>query len=841
MNRLLLRAWRKEARRSPLDRATALRTLGIGLLVILPLLGVQVLRRTQLTLHQEQAARSDTLAIMESALLVAERASVDWGHWDDAAQFVAGENPAFKQRALDSAALFDGGIVMLILGSDGQPLLTHAAPAFRLPSYQALIRCSQDNIPRLTTLRSTVRLACRTETGALYLGAISRVTDSDFSPASASSGATMAILDPLLKQESSAAIRQRLAALQRQLLFQPPGPPPPGSRVEAIQPPIHSRHGSLLAIERPSVANVLAEALLEDLPLLGAIPLLMAVLRVMQLLAQRRRRLLQRLADRQANRRIRQACRELDALMEGLGPMQREAPQRSAARPEPPPEPSGEPGAGDSAAPDREAAGAGDALARITARVQRFLHTASNLALLDPLTQLPNRRYFLQQVAEIAATHQRLRRTFAVLFVDIDKFKVINDSYGHAIGDGVLVCVCQRLANRLNPGDFLARYGGDELAVIIDLSTLVDHSSPADCNRVARQRAESLAACMADPVVVGERTIIVSLSIGITLVDPQEEDMGAVIQRSDQAMYQAKRNRLNRIIGPDDLSQAPQLSTYPLFNDLVQAISIRALQVFFQPIGDGRGPWQGMEALARWWHPREGWIPPQEFLELAEQHRQMQTLGPELIRLSLDGFLPLQRIEPGLHLYLNVSPSQLLDPALAASLLQELRQRGLTPDQLVLELTEHSILEPNPCVVENLQRLRTAGMRLALDDFGTGYSSLVLLQTIRPDVLKIDKAFTQSLGHGNETPPILELIAGLAPRMQLDLIAEGIEDPAAMERLRAMGFGLFQGFLLARPASAADWMARLEAPGTSASVPQAIANADPTTETQAEASAQADR
>ncbi|MFM7269159.1 MAG: putative bifunctional diguanylate cyclase/phosphodiesterase, partial [Cyanobium sp.] len=391
-----------------------------------------------------------------------------------------------------------------------------------------------------------------------------------------------------------------------------------------------------------------------------------------------------------------------------------------------------------------------------------------------------------------------------LLFIDIDRFKVINDSYGHHVGDAVLIEVSRRLREELQPQDFLARYGGDELAVILHLDAGQEHT-PATLSEAARCRAAAMLERLREPVRVDELAIAVTLSIGVTLVDSGEQEITHLIQRSDQAMYQAKRSSIQRIVGPGDVIAIPQLSGYQLFSDLIEALQRQELEVFFQPICTSSGERLGVEALARWHHPVQGWIAPDVFLELAQQHRQMQVLGQELIRLSLSGFRSLLAREPDLVLYLNLAPSQLLDPRLAGTLLQALEAQGLKPEQLVLELTEHSLLEHDSCVADNLGRLRGSGCRLALDDFGSGYSSLGMLMALRPDQVKIDKLFTQAIESNSEAAHIVELIAGLAPRLGLELVAEGIEDQALLERLRSMGIGRFQGYALGRPVPAHAW------------------------------------
>ena len=812
----LLRSWWKEEHCTPADPRGSLRAAALCLLLLAPLLALQVQRRSASILRQQQAVRDDTLALMEATLSSTNRVARDWGHWEDAYRFARGTNPGYVRNNLVTGALFDGGAIMVMLRPDGSPLLVYTAPPFRLASYAALIRCAQENRGRLPTLRSTVRLACQADNGNLYLGAATHVSNNT---ATAPSAGTLAMFDPLSKREFTAPIQRRLQLLRRDLVFEPAGSARFGADLERIQPTIHSSGGTVLAIRQQALLPVLGRSLLEDLPLLVAIPLLLLSLRAIRLLGRRRRRIVERQAERLASHRIRQACRQLDQLIEGLvsgerqvadahhlfGRLSLEA-STAPAGIEP------DPAASAGSIHERE-------LARVTGRFQRFLHSASNLALLDPLTKLPNRRYFIAQLADAVARYSGRGQHFALLFVDIDKFKVINDTYGHAVGDGVLVGVCQRLREVLHSGDFMARYGGDELAVILDLSTVAD-PSPELLNRAARGRAHAMVDSVVAPVLVGDLPIAVSLSIGVTLVDPNEQDVAALIQRSDLAMYQAKRSRSGRIVGPDDVDQAPQLSSYQLFTDLIQAIRSRQLQVFFQPILAAGGRRHGYEALARWRHPQRGWIEPFLFLEMAEQHRQTQLLGWELIRLSLDGFQQLHRRDPSLRFYFNLAPNQLLEPDLAERLLDQLQDCALPPSQLTLELTEHSILEPNATVSANLEALRQAGLRLALDDFGTGYSSLVLLKSLRPDVVKIDKSFVQAIRRDADARHIITLIAALAPRLDLELIAEGIEERSLLEDLEPLGIALFQGFAFGRPSPVQDWLE--EAPPASSSDSRAI-------------------
>ncbi|MFM8935712.1 MAG: putative bifunctional diguanylate cyclase/phosphodiesterase [Vulcanococcus sp.] len=509
------------------------------------------------------------------------------------------------------------------------------------------------------------------------------------------------------------------------------------------------------------------------------------------MLERRRQRLWERQVERKANQRLRHTCRELDQLIDNLLPAARH-------------QPSGNPAASSSG------------VEATTSRFRTFLQSARQLALFDSLTQLPNRHYFIERLHAVAAQLQQAQRHFAVLFIDIDKFKIINDSFGHATGDAVLLTVCQRLGALGRHKDFLARYGGDELAMILDLSHLHDQS-PAALSAAARVRATEMTDAMREPVVLDDLSIPVSLSIGITLVDPGEQNLAGVMQRSDLAMYQAKRNRANRIVGPEDVVQFPQLSSYQLFIDLMDAIENQQLQVFFQSIRDTAGGQTGVEALARWQHPERGWVEPSVFLEIAEQYRQMHLLGAELIRLSLDGFRQLQEADPELRLFLNLAPSQLADPRLASNLLDAIRSRQLQGQQIVLELTENTLLEPLPPVVRNLELLRGAGISLALDDFGTGYSSLVMLKSLSPDIVKIDKAFIQAMRSDDRALHIISLIAELAPRLGMELVAEGIEDQATLQQLMPLGIHCFQGHELGRPSPLMDLLEATPTPQPAAS------------------------
>lgn len=814
-----LRSWLKEERSTRQERNQLLRTTAIGLLVILPLIGLQLQRRIALILHANQANREDTLALMEANLAVASRAARDWGHWGNTYSFARGTNPDYERNSLDSGAVFEDGAILLMLGVDGKPLLIHTAQAHRRRSYAALSGCVQSVRRQLTSVSSTARLGCFSDQGSLYLGAATPVSDDK---GTAPPVGILAMLNPLVEQNYTPSIRHRLELLRRDLIAMRATGSHGSLPGDLILPAIHSNGSTLLGIRRQPLLPVVGLALVEDLPLLVAIPGLALTLRVLAMLRRRKQRINQRLVQRLTNSRIRHTCKQLEDLLTSVIPDHPDsrqmtsmlgrmalnaqtaaAEQGTEASRSAPVQPEIQPEA--SANKDRSDVSSSHQLERLTNRFQRFLHTASDLALLDSLTRLPNRRYFLEQVHEVADRYKQLDRTFALLFIDVDRFKVINDTYGHAVGDAVLITVCQRLKSLLQPGDFLGRYGGDELAMILDLSGLQDHQEQA-LLRGARSRAKQFLEALNEPVLIRDQPIAVSLSIGITLVAPGENDISAMIQRSDLAMYQAKRRSRGLIIGPDDDVSSLLLSTHELFTDLIQAIQNRQLQIFLQAIVDGEGLIRGVEALARWHHPDRGWIEPLLFLEMADQHRRSRQLCDELIRLSLDSFQKLLTIHPEMDLFINLSPGQLQDPELANDILQQLQLRNLPARKIILELTEQGILEPNTCVTSNLEQLRQAGIRLALDDFGTGTSSLMLLKTLRPEVVKIDMGFIQAIRHDAEARHIIELIVELGQRLKLELVAEGIEDRETLMELVNLGLQRFQGYEFGHPMPVQDFL-----------------------------------
>lgn len=525
-NPSLLRSWRKEERRQGGEvRLWLRRTSLLALTLIVPLMALQLQRRVIRLEEELQEAREDNVALMESNLAMTNRIARDWGYWDDAYRFMQGLNPAYPANNLSHAALFDDGGVMVLLDPQGRHRLSFNQPQRTLANHSGLVRCLQGNLHRLPETRSTARIACRDDDGSLYLGTATSVSDN---VGRAPRAGFIAMFDPLLHPTYPQRTRKRLLELSGHLNLVPATE----AGTTALIPLIHGEGSRVLALRPIDRMGLLIRGLLEELPLLVALAALATVLRAMQMLERRGQHLRNRLVQRQANHRIRRVCHTLDDLVADLD-------QRGTLPGDPPPVSTLLNEAPESQAPATERR-----LNRVARRFHQVLVHTRSLALQDPLTELPNRRCFLEELEARAHRARAENRPLAILFVDIDRFKAINDAYGHAVGDGVLVVVAQRLREVLRPTDCLARYGGDELALILDPSDDHDPSAEAvarHASRVTRRLAEAVR----DPLQVGNHSLRITLSIGHSLLDPGEEEIDAVLRRSDQAMYAKKRQAQN--------------------------------------------------------------------------------------------------------------------------------------------------------------------------------------------------------------------------------------------------------------------------------------------------------
>ena len=511
--------------------------------------------------------------------------------------------------------------------------------------------------------------------------------------------------------------------------------------------------------------------------LLAVVLAVVLLVRARVMLERRRQNLRELQLEQKSSRRLRQASRNLDALLQQLG-MPADSFNRSEIN---------------------------FKVNQLASRMEWLLESARSLALLDSLTQLPNRRHFIEQVQIESARSKRSRKHFAVLFIDVDKFKAINDTYGYTTGDRALVAVSQRLKDTIRAGDFLSRLGSDEFAVLMDLSAIKSNSEQT-LKAHAHLFACRIMEMFEEPANLGNVSIDIDISIGINVVDPYSSDPEAILRQSNLAMDQAKRQQHARVAVFDVATAKGSYDDYQLYADLKDALRQGALSMAFQPVVDREQRLHGVEALARWWHPGRGFIGPDVFLDIAERYRMMRELGEHLFQLSLDGFLALDGAlqQPELKLASNVSPSQLSDPQLHARLLGMLVRSGVDPKRLTLEITEASLLDRSTTTEANLQAFRAAGIELSLDDFGTGYSSLNLINTLQTKEIKIDSSFVLALHTDPYARQIVEVIAGMSTQMPLHLVAEGVEDEATFQALRKLGIQYFQGYFFSKPLPVAE-------------------------------------
>jgi diguanylate cyclase (GGDEF)-like protein len=420
----------------------------------------------------------------------------------------------------------------------------------------------------------------------------------------------------------------------------------------------------------------------------------------------------------------------------------------------------------------------------------------------DPLTDLPNRALFMDQVKRQLAERSG---TVGVIFIDIDDFKVVNDSLGHGVGDALLVSVGARLRHCVRPQDVVARLGGDEFAVML----------PDVAGGVAELRnvGQRILRAFEEPVNAGAELVAVRLSVGISQ-SRSDADPDALIREADLAMYQAKAQGKGRFEFFNPPMAAAMLRRHDLKGELAKAIEREEILVEYQPIVSlETGRISAAEALVRWQHPVRGRVAPTEFIPLAEETGLIRALGRHVLAEACRQSAQWRSAETDgtpLRLHVNLAAAQLHDPELIPTVSAVLADSGIAPHTLALEITESELLGDSATSVARFHQLRDLGVRVALDDFGTGYSSLSYLHSLPLDTLKIAKPFVDRLIGEGPDASFIGVIVELARMLELDVIAEGIETPAQLAALRELGVELGQGFLLGRPAAAASGRFRRE-------------------------------
>ena len=432
-----------------------------------------------------------------------------------------------------------------------------------------------------------------------------------------------------------------------------------------------------------------------------------------------------------------------------------------------------------------------DITERHALREQLALH-----AVTDPLTGLPNRKLFMEHLDVALHDAESNGRHVALMFLDLDRFKLVNDGIGHDAGDRLLQRVGQRLQHALRPEDFLARFGGDEFTVLCEVD---DEDDVAEI--VGRLRKS-----MATPVSEADFEQFVTLSIGVALSTSDTMLPSALLRSADIAMYRAKRSGPGRYVvyAPEGDDEGQNLRTT---NELHRAIQEGQLVLHYQPFVDvERLSVFGTEALVRWNHPTRGLLPPSEFVDLAEECGLMVDLGSWVLREACrQGATWIAAAVAGgsttglPSLSVNVSPQQLAEPGFCEFVVSVLVDTGFPADRLWLEITEGALMRDPAAAIAILRSLRALGVHLAIDDFGTGYSSLSYLKRLPVEALKIDRSFIEQLEDGADDRAIVEAIVALGRTLRLGIVAEGIERPGQAFELAALGCNLAQGFLYGRP------------------------------------------
>jgi diguanylate cyclase (GGDEF)-like protein/PAS domain S-box-containing protein len=433
-------------------------------------------------------------------------------------------------------------------------------------------------------------------------------------------------------------------------------------------------------------------------------------------------------------------------------------------------------------------------LTDITARKlaeEQLLHDAFH----DALTGLANRALCLDRLEHTLRQYRRdPEKVFGVLFFDLDRFKTINDSLGHSVGDQLLVEVARRLQRFLRPGDTVARLGGDEFAVI-----LTDIDGVADASHVAERIHELLAQVF----VIGEHEVFTSASIGIAMVSEKYERPEELLRDADLAMYRAKQGGAGCCEVFDSNMYESAVALLKLETDLRRAVEREEFMVHYQPIvavDDGRI--LGFEALVRWRHPERGLVLPDQFIPAAEETGLVVPIGWWVLRTACRQTREWQQmfpVDPPLSISVNISGKLFLTPNMSGRLLEILEESRLPPESLRLEITESAIMDHRDAAVAELTRLRAAGVKLHIDDFGTGYSSLTYLQRFSYDSLKIDRSFVSGMRQEEEGTELVRAIVALGKMLNMNVIAEGVETPEQYRWLLAMECPEAQGFWFSKP------------------------------------------
>jgi diguanylate cyclase (GGDEF)-like protein len=423
---------------------------------------------------------------------------------------------------------------------------------------------------------------------------------------------------------------------------------------------------------------------------------------------------------------------------------------------------------------------------------------AKKLARHDPLTGLPNRRFFVETLGEVLQTTTAGSRS-AVLMLDLDGFKSVNDAYGHAVGDQTLMEFAQRVSAIMREGAVFTRIGGDEFAII-----LPDINSLDGPTALARR----IVGAVAEPFSIGPISTSVGVGVGIAIAPSDGMDPELLVQRADRALYRAKSEGRSCIRFFEADMDAHVERRIAIETALRAAVAAKTIVPYYQPVVAFAGRRVvGFEALARWKSDKFGWVAPDLFITVAEEIGIISELGDQLLRQAC---LDARAWPAELTLAFNISAVQLRDPTIGLRVLAILAETGFNPRRLELEITETALVDNLKIAQEITSQLRQAGVRIALDDFGTGYATLSQLLSLKLDRIKIDRSFVDRLGKDKESTTIVRAVLGLASGFSLETTAEGIENDEQLASLRAEGCLEGQGYLFGKAVPANDVQSLLE-------------------------------
>jgi diguanylate cyclase (GGDEF)-like protein/PAS domain S-box-containing protein len=416
----------------------------------------------------------------------------------------------------------------------------------------------------------------------------------------------------------------------------------------------------------------------------------------------------------------------------------------------------------------------------------------------DALTGLPNRALFMDHLKlSIARARRNASQKFAVIYLDLDRFKVINDSLGHTIGDQLLVGIADRLKDNLRPGDTVARLGGDEFVILIE-----DIAEDTEAVQVAERIQQQLSA----PFTLSGREVFTTVSLGIAPSDTGYERAEDILRDADTAMYRAKSAGKARYEIFDRAMHARAINLLQMETDMRRALERDEFLIHYQPIvALDNFRLRGFEALVRWQHPERGFISPMDFIPIAEETGLIIQLGEVVMReacAQMQRWQTMFPVDPPLYVAVNLSSKQFSQSTLIDKVADILKETGVNPSSVKLEITESLVMENIDTATDMLRQLRALGIKLAIDDFGTGYSSLSYLHRFPIDTLKIDRSFVTRMSENNENTEIVRTIVVLAQNLGMDVVAEGVETNEQLVLLQKLGCENGQGYFFSKPVAA---------------------------------------